>query len=326
MKFEAILLSLGIVSYPIAAKASIVQRWTVEQASQGTPTINVCPGKGFNILLNKMPGGVGYAKIDDPSQVHISFETRDLGKSPAQLIHLQRIEQLNFRGIPKAPETLLTVYTTSGHALFFNVAYNCPSLTRVAYIEAEAVAQRGFRSNRIQPKDPVIAAPKARVVEKKEQLDDPLLSYSDQFILKGDVNNLYGLNPSQREVPPSPVEQTFAEKDEQENLRFNPPPNQQFEAPKPIEIPVSAPAPAKAPIKTAKAPVELSKSKIAWHLTKGLQQANLNGHINYGTGTYRRWQNVIARVRRGEKLPRAIAIERVQTKVGANLLKMGGLQ
>ncbi|WP_299491586.1 hypothetical protein [Acaryochloris sp. IP29b_bin.137] len=298
-----LLLTTAIILTPLSVLAA-VQSISLADATEGiAPTINVCPGKGYNISFLDIPGGVAWAKIDDPSQVHVSFETREISKSPAQLIHLQRIEQLNFRGIPKAPQTLLTVFTTSQQLLRFNIAYTCPNRFDTGVIRGAIAARRP--KQRIKSNDPVIAAPKAKV---SADPTEPQVLFSNQYVIEGSFENLYGFQPKEDS-------QTSSSKSN------------------PIPVPtIEAPAPKPKTTKTAKAPVQPSSSKVAWHLTRGLQQANLKGEINYNTYTYRRWQSIIARVRRKQELPAAIKAvvprRKLKTfkKTGVILLLYGGLE
>lgn len=298
-----LLLTTAIILTPCSALAA-VQSISLADATEGiAPTINVCPGKGYNISFLDIPGGVAWAKIDDPSQVHVSFETREISKSPAQLIHLQRIEQLNFKGIPKAPQTLLTVFTTSQQLLRFNIAYTCPNRFDTGIIRGTVATRRS--KQRIKPKDPVISAPKARV---SADPTEPQVSFSNQYVIEGSFENLYGFQPKEgsQTISPEPILTSTIE---------NPSPKSKS-----------------ASIETAKAPVELPPSKVAWHLTRGLQKANLKGEINYNTYTYRRWQSIIARVRGKQELHDAIKavvprrkLEAFQ-KTGVILLQYGGLE
>lgn len=300
-----LLLTTAIILTPLSALAT-VQSISLADATEGiAPTINVCPGKGYNISFLDMPGGVAWAKIDDPSQVHVSFETREISKSPAQLIHLQRIEQLNFRGIPKAPQTLLTVFTTSQQLLRFNIAYTCPNRFDTGIIRGAIATRRP--KQRIKPKDPVIAAPKAKVSADSTETQ---ILFSNQYVIEGSFENLYGFQPKAETQRPSPESN-------------------------PVVVPapaIEAPAPKPTTTETAKAPVKLSSFKIAWHLTKGLHQANLKGEINYNTYAYRRWQSIIARVRRRQDLQTAIKAvvprrkHKTFQKTGVILLRYGGLE
>ncbi|WP_299490009.1 hypothetical protein [Acaryochloris sp. IP29b_bin.137] len=298
-----LLLTTAIILTPLSALA-VVQSISLADATEGiAPTINVCPGKGYNISFLNMPGGVAWAKIDDPSQVHVSFETREISKSPAQLIHLQRIEQLNFRGIPKAPQTLLTVFTTSQQLLRFNIAYTCPNRFDTGIIRGAIVTRRP--KQRIKPKDPVIAVPEAKV---SADPPGPQVLFSKQYVIEGSFKNLYGFQPKEE------TQQSSTEPDQ-------------------VAVPtIENPTPKPKPTKTAKAPVELPPSKIAWHLTRGLHQANLKGEINYNTYTYRRWQSIIARVRRKQDLHTAIKAvvprrkHKAFQKTGVILLRYGGLE
>jgi len=85
------------------------------------PTITVWPGSGVN--LNFIPTGEIIKKVwlDDPSKIALDFDgpmcpaagTRggDCGNSAATVVHLRRINGLNFPHLPRTEATLLTVIT-----------------------------------------------------------------------------------------------------------------------------------------------------------------------------------------------------------------------
>ena len=75
--------------------------------------------QGHGLTLNFRPTQETISKIwvDDPSQVTLDFDDPSCrttnAKQPcaAQVIHLRRIERLNFPGLPRTPTTALTVVT-----------------------------------------------------------------------------------------------------------------------------------------------------------------------------------------------------------------------
>ena len=134
-------------------------------------------------------------------------------------------------------------------------------------------------------------------------------------MVKGGTLNLYGLTPPQEQTEVAPIEMA-AEDDPEVNLA--PPPSSENTI---------------APKRVAKAPAPVSASKIAWHLNRGLHIAKGKGEINYNTFTYRKWQNVIARVRNHDQtLEDAIKAEAPSgklaeyQKVVSVLLRYGGLK
>lgn len=338
-KTEALLLSLGILTIPLTAEASQVQTFSAREAMTGlAPVINVCPGVGFNLSFLEVKGGITRAWLDDPTQIHVSFDTGDIGKSPAKIIHLKRINKLKFAALPQGKHgTLLSVVTTARQLYRFRVAYGCPSRIDTGIVQG-AIAARPRIAPRT-PRDPVIPKPAAKVTKSKAKpksrrnnnSSPERISFANQLVIEGDINNLYGLKSSENsdtesldqevsEVPPSPKEPRYEPEqvDELQNAR-----------------PITTAAPvAKRPkplvqskvVKSISEEAKPSPSKVAWHLTRGLHKARVKGEINYGTRTYRQWQSVIARIRRGQDLESAIKRVGAQAKVGAVLLNYGGLK
>lgn len=102
--------------------------------SGSLPTILVWAGSGTN--LSFLPTGEQIQRVwlDDPSQITLDFdaplcqgrEGRACGRSSATIVHLRRINPLNWAGLPRASSTLLTVITdgATGRQLYqFRVAY-----------------------------------------------------------------------------------------------------------------------------------------------------------------------------------------------------------
>lgn len=85
------------------------------------PTITVWPGSGVN--LNFIPTGEIIKKVwlDDPSKIALDFDGPmclaagarggNCGNSAATVVHLRRINGLNFPHLPRTEATLLTVIT-----------------------------------------------------------------------------------------------------------------------------------------------------------------------------------------------------------------------
>lgn len=338
-KTEALLLSLGILTIPLTAEASQVQTFSAREAMTGlAPVINVCPGVGFNLSFLEVKGGITRAWLDDPTQIHVSFDTGDIGKSPAKIIHLKRINKLKFAALPQGKHgTLLSVVTTARQLYRFRVAYGCPSRIDTGIVQG-AIAARPRIAPRT-PRDPVIPKPAAKVTKSKAKPKSrksgnsslERISFANQLVIEGDINNLYGLKSSENsdtegldqevsEVPPAPQEPRY-EPEQVEDLKKAGPITTAAPEAKQLK-PVVQPKVVKATPKETKP----SPSKVAWHLTRGLHKARVKGEINYGTRTYRQWQSVIARIRRGQDLESAIKRVGAQAKVGAVLLNYGGLQ
>lgn len=132
---QAVPLSPAIAnpSIPPAATGS-VRKIPADQArgqSGGIPNLTIAPGQGVNISFIGMGEQIQRMWLDDPQQATIDTDS-PLCKpdeqgcvSTAQVIHLRLINRLNL-GLPKAPNTLLTVITTgiSGKQIYqFRVGY-----------------------------------------------------------------------------------------------------------------------------------------------------------------------------------------------------------
>lgn len=75
------------------------------------PVLSVYRGSGLNISFIPLSQKLRKVWLDDPSQLTVDFDA-PLEKG-ASVIHLKRINPLNFSQIPKSDRTLLTVITTS---------------------------------------------------------------------------------------------------------------------------------------------------------------------------------------------------------------------
>lgn len=334
---EAFLLSLGFLAYPLTADASTVQNLSAFEAEKGVaPVLNVCRIQGYNLSFLQINGGIVHVKLVDPSQTHVSFDVdKPSTSTPAKVIYLRQIERLKFKGLPAAEEgqtTTLSVRTNARKLYRFKVAFGCPSNYDTGIIQGPvASSPRRRRFQRPQPRqletpapiienlDPVVPKPKAKV-SKAVAIPVPppvqkRIIFGNQYVVKGGTLDLYGLTPLQEEVEVAPVE-VVTEDDPEVGLVPPPSPGNTF-----------------VPKRVAKAPAPVSASKIAWHLNRGLHIAKGKGEINYNTFTYRKWQNVIARVRKHDQtLEDAIKAEAPKGKlaeyqeVGFVLLGYGGLK
>lgn len=367
---EAFLLSLGFLALPLSAEASTVQNLSASEAENGiAPVINVCKIDGYNLSFLKVKGGVVQANLVDPSRTHVSFDVeKPSAQSPAKVVYLRHINPLKFQGLPAAKDgqmTTLSVLTTARKLYRFKVAFNCPSKFDTGIVQgpiSSSPRRRRFQQpTRELPRaiedvnqqlDPVVPKPKARALKRRPvniSVPRPCINrnyrkspksdakctspnnitFGNQYIVEGETLDLYGLSPQQKatEVP------VVAEPDQSEGEIIDPdvglvpyvPVENKF-APKESGTRLAArqvPRPA----------IELSSSKLAWHLNRGLHIAKGKGEINYNTFTYRKWQNVIARVRKnGQTIEDAIKVEAPKgelasyQKVGSVLLNYGGLK
>lgn len=127
--FFTIAVSVGIVlGQSPSAQAGLVQFIDADQAASGkAPRINVCgEGGGFNLSMLDMPGLIAGGWLDDKSRVSIDFDS-DINSSPAKIVHLKRIDQIDFPGQPATDTTLLSIHTTTGKLLRFEIGYTCPN-------------------------------------------------------------------------------------------------------------------------------------------------------------------------------------------------------
>lgn len=117
--------------------ASPVRTISTAQAqgkSGDIPTILVWAGSGTNLSFLSTGEQIQRVWLDDPSRVTLDFDAplcqgrdrRACGRSSATIIHLRRINPLNWAGLPKTSSTLLTVITqgAGGRQLYqFRVGY-----------------------------------------------------------------------------------------------------------------------------------------------------------------------------------------------------------
>ncbi|WP_146136529.1 hypothetical protein [Aphanothece hegewaldii] len=111
-----VLLSLAfMVKEPeqvVANEASCaIKSFKAKGEAGNLPILTIYKGSGLNISFIPVSQKLKKVWLDDPSQVTVDFDA-PLEKG-ASVIHLKRINPLNFSQLPKSDRTLLTVITTS---------------------------------------------------------------------------------------------------------------------------------------------------------------------------------------------------------------------
>lgn len=141
----------------VPAKAnSAVRRIPIEAAtgSTGTP-INLGISSGYGLNISFIPTGEIIEKVwlDDPSWLTTDVDgcleglsTNNCDKPGATVLHLRRIQQLNFPGLAQSSNksTLLTLVTrgTQGRRVYvFQIQLNPPSKTPPQYHTVEVVQE-----------------------------------------------------------------------------------------------------------------------------------------------------------------------------------------
>jgi hypothetical protein len=111
------ILCLGLSAVPAHAQ---VTRQIPNHVAQGDyQPVNIDLYRGHGVTLNFRPTGerIQRAWLDDPSQVTLDFDDVNcsaVGEAvpcAATVIHLRRIERLDFPNLPATDTTLLTVLT-----------------------------------------------------------------------------------------------------------------------------------------------------------------------------------------------------------------------
>lgn len=191
-------------------------------------------------------------------------------------------------------------------------------------------AQQPLKNSASQPKAQL--TPSKGTVQLEGHPETIRADFSNQLVIEGNFTSLFGLPTAQEPFPKTEAKDSTQPSDEVNDEvglvpsapieveyapGHEPPTAQQKNQPAPSQVKL---------IRQPKPEVELSSSKIAWHLNRGLHIAKNKGEINYGTGTYKKWQSVIALVRRGNSLESAIKRTNTNPKVGATLLSYGGLK
>jgi hypothetical protein len=120
LTFTGLFLCFGAISlegFAIAPPAFAQAPLTTQESNQ----IAVSLYRGQGVTLNFRPTGetIQRAWLDDPSQTTLDFDDTHCSASDAEacaasVIHLRRINPLDFPGLPTASATSLTVLTNSG--------------------------------------------------------------------------------------------------------------------------------------------------------------------------------------------------------------------
>lgn len=123
------------------AFAQLRDEYTLEQAQSGTVSIQVWPGSGTNLDFTGTGQYIYRAWLDDPSRVQFDTDT-PIENANAQIIHLRKIDGIDFEGLPATGVTLLSVATVDGagqrHLYQFQVSYAAerPDYSTVALLPA----------------------------------------------------------------------------------------------------------------------------------------------------------------------------------------------
>jgi hypothetical protein len=119
-----ILVILVFMAPVTSVLASSVRKIVASQAmgARGAiPTIEVWAGAGVNLDFVQTGGIIQRVWLDDPSRLTVDFDaplcssdTQCTPSSGAKMIHLRRINPINFPQLPQTDSTLLTVITQQG--------------------------------------------------------------------------------------------------------------------------------------------------------------------------------------------------------------------
>jgi hypothetical protein len=120
------LVILGLTALSISVLATTVRKIAASQAmgERGAiPTIEVWAGAGVNLDFVQTGGVIQRVWLDDPSRITVDFDaplcssdTQCTSASGAKMIHLRRINPINFPQLLMTDSTLLTVITQQGQA------------------------------------------------------------------------------------------------------------------------------------------------------------------------------------------------------------------
>lgn len=95
------------------AQAQLRQTYPASAAIEGGVSVTVWPGSGTNIDFSGLGESVYRIWLDDPSRITVDTDNDLLDGGGAQVIHLRRIEGVDFAGLPTTAQTLLTVATVN---------------------------------------------------------------------------------------------------------------------------------------------------------------------------------------------------------------------
>ena len=113
--------SLGCLSAVLAswlvlassAQAQLRQVYPASAAQEGDVMVTVWPGSGTNIDFSGLGESIYRVWLDDPSRITVDTDNDLRDGGGAQIIHLRRIEGVEFEGLPATPQTLLSVATVN---------------------------------------------------------------------------------------------------------------------------------------------------------------------------------------------------------------------
>jgi hypothetical protein len=102
-------LNLSVTKVPVIAREAScsLESATARGVSGKLPILTVYKGSGLNISFLLLSKRVTKVWLDDPSRITVDFDV-PLARG-ASVIHLKRIEPVNFPRVPKSGSTLLTV-------------------------------------------------------------------------------------------------------------------------------------------------------------------------------------------------------------------------
>lgn len=279
--------------------------------------LEVYPGYGFTIDFSDTGKTIVHAWLDNVEQVvlssdgglcHAAENQNCSNQSGSTIVHLNQIKKIDFPDLLSSADggTLLTLVTEGrgGRSIYqFRVLptsglpRQCTALAvnaRLNSSRASSAAVRPRRERTLAPSLPLVQ-PSQPPVEQAQQtppnltLALPNYSVESSLLLQNQSN--WQLNT--REVqPPPPPEPSLRVRAQPQNTQTN---------------------------ETKSAPGNVQANDI----TFGLIVAAQSGQINYGTRTYRKVQNAIRLLRRGETLSNSASRSQVPLSVLQQLIRWG---
>lgn len=114
------------VASTMPGMAQLRDQYTLQQAESGAVSVQVWPGSGTNLDFTSTGQYIYRAWLDDPSRVQLDTDT-PIENANAQIIHLRKIDHIDFEGLPSTGVTLLSVATVDAtgqrHLYQFRVTY-----------------------------------------------------------------------------------------------------------------------------------------------------------------------------------------------------------
>lgn len=101
----------ALIAMPV--QAQLRQTHPASAAIEGSVSVTVWPGSGTNIDFSGLGESVYRIWLDDPSRITVDTDNDLLDGGGPQVIHLRRIEGVDFAGLPSTTQTLLTVATVN---------------------------------------------------------------------------------------------------------------------------------------------------------------------------------------------------------------------